>query len=129
MEIIIYTDSLQACLDVQVFKRYPEGVTAPGAWSREQLEEKYPAVLLASGGQHLFDSEMLVREVKHHDPLGFRDELLARDPRPRNLKVAIGLSRYDLDFLLYRYLAGGAASVMGKDVPGKTWEKNQGEDA
>lgn len=123
MEIIIYTDNLQACLHTSVFKRYPEGVTCPGAWEREQLEGQYPAALLASSGQHLFDSEMLVREVKLHKPLKFRDELLERSPRAKNLKVAIGLDRYDLDFLLYKYSGMSARSILHKDVPGQSWEK------
>ena len=127
MEIIIYTDNMQVCLNANSFSRYPAGVTLSSVYTDEQMDELYPAAKMATFGTDLYKSSMLASKVQVCNPVKFKKELEGARQNPNGIKVALSLTRADYDFLLYNY---SGKSLMGKisrrahegALPGLFWE-------
>lgn len=128
MEIIIYTDNMQVSMQADIFNRYPTGVTVRGMHTHKQME-KYPEAKLATAGQDLYDTDMLVRKIQVFNPDKFKEELEAAHSHPHGLNVALGFNQHDYDFLLW-YYSGKSVKCLGKKgrVPGMFWTgwKEQG---
>ena len=126
MEIIIYTDNMQVSFVASLFDRMPEGVTCRGAWTHEQMKDRFPGALLASRGQDMYESKMLSRNIQVFNPIKFKEEVEAARSHPNGIQVHFGLSRHDYEYLLYYFGGYGRRSYnlrgKGQSLPGRFWE-------
>ena len=127
MEIIIYTDNMQVCMNASVVNRYPAGVTLNGVYTQDQMNEVYPEAKLATHARDLYKSEMLTRKIQVCNPIKFKQELERATVHPHGLKVALGFHRSDYEFLLYNFTGKGLFGATKNrlhrgQVPGLFWQ-------